>query len=312
MTISDGNRNDVRANVWLTAIECPKDAEAEMHDLSDRRYRQYLFVHSGGGLARLEGWRTSLAGGEIAFIPAGSQAHVMLEGGTKSILFGVADDFLLSRVVPALGVSIASYWHDFHSPKKLSHWIGRAGAEDRNRLWNELRQAGGRLGTASDGAVAAYILLTLFEKNNNYNESNGELFPISNSADEMSGSELDIVNRFRGLIDENLASDWQIADYCEALDVRPAQLVQACKALLGSTPVAVIQAQKILHAKRKLAYSRASAAEISYQLGFEDPAYFSRFFRKRTGTTPVQFRKSQRTFAVYEDPAGTGASAKQR
>ena len=303
MTLCQSDRVGDRPNVWLREIDHPIGAEPERCDLSDRRYRQYLFIHSGGGTAQLEGWRTTLSRGETAFLPAGSQADIVLEGGTKAILFGIADDFLLSRVVPALGVSIATYWHDFHSPKKLGHWVSPSETEERNRLWNELRQAGRRLGSSSDGAVAGYILLTLFEKNNAHAAGDKDPFPISNAAEEMPQSILDIVSRFRGLVDEHLSSDWQIADYCHALNVRPAQLGHACKALLASTPVAVIQEQKLLHAKRQLAYSRASAADISYQLGFDDPAYFSRFFRKQTGITPVQFRKTQRSFVVYASPA---------
>lgn len=302
MSMCEKDRADDRPNVWLRIIEHPTGADAEIHDLSDRRFRQYLFVHSGGGTAQLEGWCTTLSGGETAFLPAGSQADITLDGGTRAILFGIADDFLLSRVIPALGVSIAAYWHDFHSPKKLSHWTSPSEAEDRDRLWYELRQAGGRLGSSSDGAVAGYILLALFEKNNTHAGGNEDALLHSNAVEEMPQSMLDIVSRFRGLVDEHLSSDWQIADYCEALDVRPAQLGRACKTLLASTPVAVIQEQKLLHAKRQLAYSRASAAEISYQLGFDDPAYFSRFFRKLTGITPVQFRKNPQIFTVYDSP----------
>lgn len=302
MNMGESDRTSDRPNVWLRTIERPVDADAETYDLSERRYRQYLFVHSGGGMAQLEGWRISLSSGETAFLPAGSHADILLEGGTKAILLGIAEDFLLSRVVPALGVSIASYWHDFHSPKKLSHWTSPSEAEDRDRLWKELRNAGRRLGSSSDGVVAGYILLALFEKNNMYNAENEDLFPVANSTQEMPQSILDIVSRFRGLIDENLSGNWQISDYCEVLGVTSAQLGHACKSMLATTPIALIQEQKLLHAKRQLAYSRVSAAEIAYQLGFDDPAYFSRFFRKLTGTTPVQFRKSRQTFAVHASP----------
>src|SRR3546814_7719008 len=53
-----------------------------------------------------------------------------------------------------------------------------------------------------------------------------------------------------------------------------------------------------MHAKRKLTYSRISAAEIAYQLGFKDPAYFSRFFRRYTGKSPVEFRRSPSSFEM--------------
>src|SRR3546814_8879244 len=66
------------------------------------------------------------------------------------------------------------------------------------------------------------------------------------------------------------------------LRVTPARLSQACKELLGLTPISVVHEQKLMQAKRKLTYSRISDAEIAYQLGFKDPAYFSRFFRRYT------------------------------
>jgi AraC family transcriptional regulator, transcriptional activator of pobA len=46
----------------------------------------------------------------------------------------------------------------------------------------------------------------------------------------------------------------------------------------------------VLEAKRQLAYSQRSVKEICYELGFEDPAYFSRFFRNHTGYAPHDFR----------------------
>src|SRR3546814_16344846 len=88
------------------------------------------------------------------------------------------------------------------------------------------------------------------------------------------------------------------------LKVNPARLSQASKELLGLTPISVVHEQKLMHAKRKLTYSRISAAEIAYQLGFKDPAYFSRFFRRYTGKYPVEFRRSPSSFRSEERRVG--------
>ncbi len=45
-----------------------------------------------------------------------------------------------------------------------------------------------------------------------------------------------------------------------------------------------------LEAKRALLYSNMTIAEVAYHLGFEDPAYFSRFFAKVVGRSPRAFR----------------------
>jgi AraC family transcriptional activator of pobA len=281
-----------RPHVWITPIAPASDSLETILILSEPLYRQYLFIHSGGGEADLDGWRTSLAAGEILFIPSRSHGNIALRADIRAMLFGVADDFLLSRVVPALGVSVAPFWDNFHSPKKLSHWTSPAEAPDRERLWSELLLARRRLGTPCDAAVAAYVMLTLFEKNNHPRDEWDVAPRVASASEEMPNSGLDLVGRFRGLIEQQLASDWQISDYCKVLDVRPAQLTQACKAVLGCTPVSIIHDQKLLHAKRHLTYSRTSAAEIAYQLGFSDPAYFSRFFRRHTGRSPVEFRRA--------------------
>jgi AraC-like DNA-binding protein len=53
----------------------------------------------------------------------------------------------------------------------------------------------------------------------------------------------------------------------------------------------------ILEAKRLLAHSGAQVAQVATQLGFEDPAYFSRCFKKHTGRTPLEFRQALASIA---------------
>ena len=57
------------------------------------------------------------------------------------------------------------------------------------------------------------------------------------------------------------------------------------------TPGKIINNEIALEAKRQLAYTDLTIAEICYKLNFEDPSYFSRFFRRETGMTPNVFRK---------------------
>lgn len=268
--------------------------DAQDWDLSDPRCRQYFFIHSGHGAAEVDGWKTEIGPGDILFIPSGSHATVRLAAG-QAMRIGIEEEFLLSRVVPALGVAISDYWRDFHSPKKLSHWVRPEDERERIRLWQELTLAAGRLGLSCDATVAAYVILMMFEKNNRASHADGAApIQVANAVDELPASALDLVSRFRGLIAEHLSANLQIRDYCQLLGTAPVYLTQACKIILGCTPAHVVHDQKLLHAKRQLIYSRSSAADIAYQIGFNDPAYFSRFFRRYVGQSPVEFRRKPR------------------
>jgi AraC-like DNA-binding protein len=57
---------------------------------------------------------------------------------------------------------------------------------------------------------------------------------------------------------------------------------------------AIVRQRRLLDAKRLLSHSDLSVSEIGYRLGFQDPSYFSRFFRKSTGSAPAEFREAIR------------------
>jgi len=135
-------------------------------------------------------------------------------------------------------------------------------------------------------------MLILFEKNNRLLlGQTSESLEVEIAAEQLPHAAFTLLSRFRGLIDRHMSSPWSVADYCEALDVRPIDLATACKESTGRTPGSLIQEQKLQRAMRELRNTDASAAEIGYLVGFNDPAYFSRFFRRHTGQSPVEFRR---------------------
>jgi AraC family transcriptional activator of pobA len=82
-----------------------------------------------------------------------------------------------------------------------------------------------------------------------------------------------------------------ITQYAKSLNVTRAQLRAASLEITGKPPVRVLEERMLLEAKRTLTYTNMTVAEIAYYLGFSDPAYFSRFFRKLAGEAAAAFRK---------------------
>lgn len=79
--------------------------------------------------------------------------------------------------------------------------------------------------------------------------------------------------------------------YADQLCTTPIGLNRACKAMSGKSVGDLIQDRVALEAQRLLIYSSAPISLIAYELGFADPAYFSRFFKRRVGATPSTFRE---------------------
>lgn len=102
-----------------------------------------------------------------------------------------------------------------------------------------------------------------------------------------------IVARFRALVERHYREHLSVADYAAMLGTTTSTLTRATRALAGKPPAEIVHDRLILEARRNLAFSGASAAQIAYALGFADPAYFARFFKARTGQTTSAFRRDR-------------------
>ena len=87
--------------------------------------------------------------------------------------------------------------------------------------------------------------------------------------------------------------NWPVDRYVETLATTPHLLDKAARMLLGSGVKRVVSERRLLEAKRLLLFTVRTVEDIAYEIGFDDPAYFSRFFRKRTGEAPAAWRRKQ-------------------
>jgi AraC family transcriptional activator of pobA len=105
--------------------------------------------------------------------------------------------------------------------------------------------------------------------------------------------------QFQALVQAHLRDRWTVADHARAVGLSARHLSRLCRAATGQPVTALIEAALMREACRLLVYTRTGIAQVGYQLGFDDPAYFSRAFRRVMGLTPGAYR------AGFEgDPAG--------
>ncbi len=107
------------------------------------------------------------------------------------------------------------------------------------------------------------------------------------------GGRAELFTRLRALVEQHYLDHWSVSEYAQALSVTPSKLNRVSKALAGRSAFEISQERLLLEAKRRLVYIAAPVQRLAYELGFEDPAYFNRFFKKRSGMTPARFRREQ-------------------
>jgi AraC-like DNA-binding protein len=100
--------------------------------------------------------------------------------------------------------------------------------------------------------------------------------------------------QFKILVDEHFKEKVQVAEYAEMLHVTPGHLNDTVKSTIGRSAKQIIDAKRIMEAKRLLFWQKHSVKQIAGELNFDDDAYFSRFFKKHTGQTPALFQKTIR------------------
>jgi AraC family transcriptional activator of pobA len=98
---------------------------------------------------------------------------------------------------------------------------------------------------------------------------------------------------FRVLVDLHYRQRLPVAYYAAQLRVSQTHLNRICRATFQESALGIIDRRVVLEATRDLTFTVLSVKEIAASLGFDDPAYFSRFFTKHVGLSPTRFRSRQ-------------------
>jgi len=104
---------------------------------------------------------------------------------------------------------------------------------------------------------------------------------------------MDLVRKFSLILEGNFRKEHEVKFYAAALNKSPKTLSNVFAILKQPAPSVLIRNRIILEAKRYLHYTDKSAKEIAYELGFETPAHFSRFFKQYTGGNASELRTTE-------------------
>jgi AraC family transcriptional activator of pobA len=243
-----------------------------------RTLHQLIFVMRGRGVSLAEGAIVQYSPPALVVVPAGTVHGFDFEPGTHGFVVSMTDDLPreISQREPGIGAL-------FRNPATVEFQGEALRATDLTQSFKMLAREFARMPPGH--ALALEGLLTVILANVlRLSRTSAE------SADAAAGRHRLLVMRFRELIESAFRGDWALADYASALNVSHSRLRNACLSITEQSPMQIVHARILLEAKRQLLYTSMSVSEIAYALGFDDPAYFTRFFSRRTGISPRTFR----------------------
>jgi AraC-like DNA-binding protein len=103
-----------------------------------------------------------------------------------------------------------------------------------------------------------------------------------------------VLREFQALVDRRYRELHGVAAYAALLHITAGHLNERVKEQSGKTAIDHIHARILVEAKRLLLYTEVSVKEMTEELGFGDPAYFNRWFKRMAGSTPLGWRRESR------------------
>jgi AraC family transcriptional activator of pobA len=244
---------------------------------------QCLLVASGPVAVTLDDTRTDLAGPAVMIIPAGTVHGFRFRADTQGRVLTIDLARILSAATPAHQASIDAL---FAAPRVIDLRHDPELAERAARLLERLAEEFGQPGSwsAPVGSWLACCVLWILAHG-----IAGQGTPEIHSTEEAQR-----LHRFRRLIESQYLKHWPVAQYARRLALSETSLNRLCRRQAGCTAFELLQQRLALEARRRLVYAGSSVSGIAAELGFKDPAYFSRFFRRHGGVSPNEYRRRHR------------------
>jgi AraC family transcriptional activator of pobA len=238
------------------------------------RMAQITFWTSGGGVYAIEDETWTFSAPTVSFVPAGIVHGFTIEPGTDAIVVSVAEDALAAISRQSLLA--------LDQPALVS-------GHGEMLLWQKLEQA--MLAIQAEYRDALPGMETILPPMIAVALSGMARLASERQAIKLP-AQVALAGQLRRLIDRHFGDDWPVERYVAELGGTRHLVDKAARDVLGVGVRQAVGERRLVEAKRLLLFTIRTVEDIAYDCGFNDPAYFSRFFRQATGLSPAAWRRA--------------------
>ncbi len=246
-------------------------------------YYTVLIINKANGQHIIDFNTYEFANNQIFFVAPG-QVHQVIER-EKSLGFAMtfSNQFLVENSIPLSFIESLNLFQNYgQNPPLMPNNVEFETIEQFSNQIFKLFNSDAKMKNLS---IGAFLKLLLIECN-----TLCSINPIESDIDT-SGDNL--IRAFKKGVESNYKKEHSTTYYANELHITPDHLNRTIKARIGKTAKDYIQARIITEAKRLLYFTNLTNKEIAYELGFNEPANFSAFFKKHTQLSPSSFKKKE-------------------
>jgi AraC-like DNA-binding protein len=221
--------------------------------------------------------------GSIFFVSPWQVHQIITDPGSTGYLMLFTPEFLQKNSIREDFISNLRLFRDSDETPPLS--LNERTSVQLKSFADEMNKAFLSSDEMKFETIGAYLKLFLLTCNNICT-----LYPDTNTQNIEVGRAL--VQRFKDLVEQRFSEWHQVQDYARELNVSPGYLNDVISSSIHKPAKEYIQNRIILETKRLSLFTTKSIKEIGYELGFEDPSHFSKFFKTFTGNSILGFREA--------------------
>lgn len=248
-------------------------------------YFEVLFFNADGGSHEIDFQSYPIEKHSIHFVSPGQVHLLRRDPKVTGYVLSFTDDFFLDRASSSMFIDTLPF---FINPSTVP--IVRITDEESRKdiidIIPRIQKEYASVNPDKIQVIASWMSLFLISCRRLYlNQVHSEeKIPLKNET----------TRKFKKLVEENFAENKSVSEYASLLNITPGHLNDTIQKELGKTASDLIHERIILEAKRLLYHSEKTIKEIAAALNYDDPSYFTKFFKSNTDLTPDQFRKAIR------------------
>lgn len=262
-------RGDIRIERLQDRL-IPKVSFPHKHD-----FFQIIVIHSSSGWHEVDFHRHKVKGNQIYIIKPGQVHDWKLPKSTR----GFVIEYTTESLPPAKNGNLAQ--HSRHLPDLYQ--FSKSNLSLQPAFLEIMEAEYLHKASMSEVCMQNFLQILLLD-----------LLRTTMLEKSLTSNSEDLITQFTDLVETHFREEHNVQIYAQKLKVTPKTLSAKIQKSLGKPAKEIILQRCLLEAKRLLSYSNLSISEIGYELGFDDPNYFSRFLKNNMRISAVKFRNTKK------------------